>query len=559
MNLNLSKVIEKIASDSKLSEEFSKLDEMDEIYDYCKNMGVRCEKKEFDNEISKYIDVLNDDTYEKEIFEEKLGNVGGGVNLKNKFSRSVASLLSALTMGSTAGLGSVGATDNLKVSNDLRNNVPFSEKISNEWLKTKEALYKFYQNHKKIFIVVEITVGVLVIAGAAILIKHRINDARAKKVERKGFSKVKGKTPKTLEYETTNKVKKYEIQKLVEKKMPENNDVGKSVIQKVEEKRTTQSETAQEAEDIQLETLEKSGIIKSETPQAVGENVQHRKKKRTRGEIILSEEPIQEVETIKSKASERIGRNVQNRKKKRTRGKIILSEEPIQEVETIKSKASEGVGESVQHRKKKRTRGKIILSEEPIQPQRIEEVKERRASLAVLQEEARRQKAAIDREERYNLIISAREKSMKKSRENSTFKKLVEDWNSDPTEENFEAIKKFVKDHKEGDFLGKYEELFPRNMYLQAVKNNSTAENWDAVYSNTKLYNKKIRARAKAMRDMERLREAGKQGIFERFFSSKNPTALSQEAEKSVSEAEKLGVKGIREVFDELKRELKLK
>ncbi len=522
MNLNLSKVIEKIASDSKLSEEFSKLDEMDEIYDYCKNMGVRCEKKEFDNEISKYIDVLNDDTYEKEIFEEKLGNVGGGVNLKNKFSRSVASLLSALTMGSTAGLGSVGATDNLKVSNDLRNNVPFSEKISNEWLKTKEALYKFYQNHKKIFIVVEITVGVLVIAGAAILIKHRINDARAKKVERKGFSKVKGKTPKTLEYETTNKVKKYEIQKLVEKKMPENNDVGKSVIQKVEEKRTTQSETAQEAEDIQLETLEKSGIIKSETPQAVGENVQHRKKKRTRGEIILSEEPIQEVETIKSKASE-------------------------------------GVGESVQHRKKKRTRGKIILSEEPIQPQRIEEVKERRASLAVLQEEARRQKAAIDREERYNLIISAREKSMKKSRENSTFKKLVEDWNSDPTEENFEAIKKFVKDHKEGDFLGKYEELFPRNMYLQAVKNNSTAENWDAVYSNTKLYNKKIRARAKAMRDMERLREAGKQGIFERFFSSKNPTALSQEAEKSVSEAEKLGVKGIREVFDELKRELKLK
>ena len=39
MNFDLNKMVEDIARNDELSKEFSELDEMDEIYDYCYSMG----------------------------------------------------------------------------------------------------------------------------------------------------------------------------------------------------------------------------------------------------------------------------------------------------------------------------------------------------------------------------------------------------------------------------------------------------------------------------------------------------------------------------------------
>ncbi len=168
MNFDLEKIVEKIAEDNELSQEFSRLDEMDDIYNYCKDMGLDCDEKEFDDGISEYINVLNEDIYQDEIFEEKLSNIGGGVNLKNVFSKSVASVLSALAMGGSMELSTVDAADSLSIANNSKTSVSFSEKVSKKWSNTKEALYKFYQNHKKsIKWIAAATVGVLILAGAA--------------------------------------------------------------------------------------------------------------------------------------------------------------------------------------------------------------------------------------------------------------------------------------------------------------------------------------------------------------------------------------------------------
>ncbi len=191
MNFDLERIVEEIVEDNELSQEFSRLDEMDDIYNYCKDMGLDCDEKEFDDGISEYINVLNEDIYQDEIFEEKLSNIGGGVNLKNVFSKSVASVLSVLAIGSSVELGAVGVADNLSVANNPKTSVSFSEKMLKEWPKTKEALHKFYQKHKKLIRgVTAVTVGAIVLVGGTVLIKHRRNNSRVEKVEEKKGAKV---------------------------------------------------------------------------------------------------------------------------------------------------------------------------------------------------------------------------------------------------------------------------------------------------------------------------------------------------------------------------------
>ena len=527
MNLNLNKLIEKIVNDSKLSEEFSKLDDMDEIYDYCKNMGVRCGKKEFDEEISKYIGVFNEDMYKKEIFEENLSDVGGGVNLKNKFSMSVASLLSALTMGNSIGLGSVGAMDDLKVSNNPKTNISFSEKISNEWSKTKEAFYKFYQKYKKIFIIVEVNVGMLVIAGAAILIRHKINDARTKEET----YKIKNPVEKEIVKETSEN---NFIKELPEQKIPENNVIKKSAEQEneeseIDEEVTVEQKGADKAGDTQSEVVQEAEVVQPE----IVEKTEDRQPKRGRKISTRQEGP--RGRKVKSK--------VQQKNKKR-RGRITIEEGVIQPEKVVEETAairSEVVEETKTQEQRKKRKSRMYDRQEEFR-----------------QEEVRQQQDATSREMRYHSIVEKLEKSREKSEEESRFKKLIRDWNKNPTKENLEVIRDFVENPENKAFWPEYDKLAGQNQYLQLVMNNPTAENWDALCG-TKSYSREIRARAEAMRDIEKLKNSGSTGFISRFFGNKSVDDLSQNAEKSVSKAEKLGVKGIRELFDKVKNDLKLK
>lgn len=181
MNFDLEKMVERIAEDNELSQEFSRFDEMDEVYNYCKDMGLECDEDEFDDEISGYIDALNEEdmySYEGNVSDEDLSKVGGGAIFKSVFSKSVAMVLSLLTMGGCGGIGLAGATDSSKVSEPLGTGISFSEKISNKWSNTKKSLSKFYDNHKKIVITSGVTLGALILAGSAVLMNRKLKESR---------------------------------------------------------------------------------------------------------------------------------------------------------------------------------------------------------------------------------------------------------------------------------------------------------------------------------------------------------------------------------------------
>ncbi len=137
MNFNLNKVIEEIANNNELSEEFSKLNEMDEIYDYCKSMGVECDEREFDKEISGYIYALDDD----------YNMVAGGIKhenesyLKNQFDNLNVKIL------------------NLDYSSNLAPN-------SNKWEKTQNTFSNFNETFDK-----KVTLGSAVLDGGMAFLK----------------------------------------------------------------------------------------------------------------------------------------------------------------------------------------------------------------------------------------------------------------------------------------------------------------------------------------------------------------------------------------------------
>ena len=61
MDFDLNKMVEDIARNDELSKEFSELDEMDEIYDYCYSMGYECSEEEFDEGVAGCLNDLLDE------------------------------------------------------------------------------------------------------------------------------------------------------------------------------------------------------------------------------------------------------------------------------------------------------------------------------------------------------------------------------------------------------------------------------------------------------------------------------------------------------------------
>ena len=73
MERNLESIIEEIAQNEELSKEFMAMDEIDEIYAYCKEMGLNSSEEEFDEEVSSMID--NFDSNYSKIGDFELENV----------------------------------------------------------------------------------------------------------------------------------------------------------------------------------------------------------------------------------------------------------------------------------------------------------------------------------------------------------------------------------------------------------------------------------------------------------------------------------------------------
>ena len=297
----------------------------------------------------------------------------------------------------------------------------------------------------------------------------------------------------------------------------------------IDEEVTVEQKGADKAGDTQSEVVQEAEVVQPE----IVEKTEDRQPKRGRKISTRQEGP--RGRKVKSK--------VQQKNKKR-RGRITIEEGVIQPEKVVEETAairSEVVEETKTQEQRKKRKSRMYDRQEEFR-----------------QEEVRQQQDATSREMRYHSIVEKLEKSREKSEEESRFKKLIRDWNKNPTKENLEVIRDFVENPENKAFWPEYDKLAGQNQYLQLVMNNPTAENWDALCG-TKSYSREIRARAEAMRDIEKLKNSGSTGFISRFFGNKSVDDLSQNAEKSVSKAEKLGVKGIRELFDKVKNDLKLK
>ena len=76
MERSLDSIVEEIAQNDEMSREFAAMDEMDEIYRYCKDAGLDCSEEEFDDEVSALIDDFENSEYQ-------LSHVAGGTKPDN--------------------------------------------------------------------------------------------------------------------------------------------------------------------------------------------------------------------------------------------------------------------------------------------------------------------------------------------------------------------------------------------------------------------------------------------------------------------------------------------
>lgn len=130
MSRSLESIIEEIAESEEMSKEFAAIDEIDEIYNYCKDMGLGSSEEEFDEEVSSMIN--NFDIYASELDKNSLNLVAGGSSLNKKFNKVLASALSALTL---AGAGAV----NLDKAAAMNSAVSSSASTVSTEDKTKDA------------------------------------------------------------------------------------------------------------------------------------------------------------------------------------------------------------------------------------------------------------------------------------------------------------------------------------------------------------------------------------------------------------------------------------
>ena len=187
MERNLESIIEEIAQNEELSKEFTAMDEIDEIYAYCKEMGLNSSEEEFDEEVSSMID--NFDLNYSKIDDFELENVAGGSMLDKKFNKVVASALSALTIAGAGAANSnfasaANATSASTVSasasekTQSAKNIKSSSKMEytkEKFNEIKNSLLRFCKKHK---IAVDVTTAAIILAavyGSVALYKKDAN------------------------------------------------------------------------------------------------------------------------------------------------------------------------------------------------------------------------------------------------------------------------------------------------------------------------------------------------------------------------------------------------
>lgn len=168
MDFDLNKMVEDIARNDELSKEFSKLDEMDEIYDYCYSMGYGGSEEEFDEGVAGCLSDLFDER--NELNDDYLSGIAGGINFAGNFSKTVAVMLSAVALGGVGKFFGDHALNNSKFMNGAASS-SFTEKMSGKWSKTKEVISNFSKNNSKAVFGAGVTLGMMIILGA--LMKKR--------------------------------------------------------------------------------------------------------------------------------------------------------------------------------------------------------------------------------------------------------------------------------------------------------------------------------------------------------------------------------------------------
>lgn len=78
MERSLDSIVEEIAQNDEMSREFAAMDEMDEIYQYCRDAGLDYSEEEFDDEVASLIGELENSG--TEVSDYQLSAVAGGKN-----------------------------------------------------------------------------------------------------------------------------------------------------------------------------------------------------------------------------------------------------------------------------------------------------------------------------------------------------------------------------------------------------------------------------------------------------------------------------------------------
>ncbi len=187
MERNLESIIEEIAQNEEFSKEFMAMDEIDEIYAYCKEMGLNSSEEEFDEEVSSMID--NFDLNYSKIGDFELENVAGGSMLDKNFNKVVASALSALTIAgagaansnfasaandASASTVSVSASEKTQSAKNIKSSSKM-EYTKEKFNKIKNSVLSFCKKHK---IAVGATTAAIILAavyGSVALYKKDAN------------------------------------------------------------------------------------------------------------------------------------------------------------------------------------------------------------------------------------------------------------------------------------------------------------------------------------------------------------------------------------------------
>ena len=94
MSHSLEYIVKKIAQSEEKSKEFLTIDNIKDIYDYFKNMGLGISEEDFYAEISQLI--YNFDFYNNQLDKRSLENVAGGINLNKNFNKVIRWLINKI-------------------------------------------------------------------------------------------------------------------------------------------------------------------------------------------------------------------------------------------------------------------------------------------------------------------------------------------------------------------------------------------------------------------------------------------------------------------------------